>query len=161
MERINWIDMAKGGGIILVVIGHCLNPNSVINSVIFSFHMPLFFIISGYLLKSDVTISHFLYKKSVRLLLPYFFTFIIYFFAYTIIDNNSNAWQEYLINLSKSYALGNGLVYSWIDTQPVGPLWFIVCLFCAEIVFLCILNSTQNKYFQGGSDYMLCMWICN
>lgn len=150
MERINWIDMAKGGGIILVVIGHCLNPNSFLNSVIFSFHMPLFFIISGYLFKDNVNTSRFLYKKSIRLLLPYFFTFIIYLFADIIIDSNGTAWQIYLRNLSKSYALGNGLVYSWTDTQPVGPLWFIVCLFCAEIVFLCILNLNKNKYSQGG-----------
>ena len=49
-KRIEWIDIAKGIGIILVVIGH-ISQIEVLNDIIYSFHMPLFFIISGYLYK--------------------------------------------------------------------------------------------------------------
>lgn len=45
-QRIEWIDTIKGVGIILVLIGHCNIPN--INQYIYLFHMPLFYIISGY-----------------------------------------------------------------------------------------------------------------
>ena len=47
-KRINWIDQAKGIGILLVVIGHMNIPQDL-SKIIFSFHMPLFFFISGYL----------------------------------------------------------------------------------------------------------------
>ena len=52
--RINWVDMARGYGIILVIIGHIESFGTqwdhVLRSEIYSFHMPLFFMISGALL---------------------------------------------------------------------------------------------------------------
>lgn len=45
-KRIDYIDIAKGIGIILVVIGHCINGHSIAGRYISSFHMPLFFFIS-------------------------------------------------------------------------------------------------------------------
>ena len=50
-KRLNYLDYAKGIGILLVVLGHIYN-NSV-KLWIYSFHMPLFFIISGYLYLLD------------------------------------------------------------------------------------------------------------
>ena len=47
-ERIVWLDVAKGMAIILMVLGHSGLP-SVINSFIFAFHMPFFFVASGFL----------------------------------------------------------------------------------------------------------------
>ena len=51
MARDSSIDIAKGVGIILVVFGHDTLCPSIIRNVIFSFHMPLFFILSGYFYK--------------------------------------------------------------------------------------------------------------
>ena len=48
MKRIKWIDMLKGIGVIAVVVGHFYN-NETLLRIISSFHMPLFFFISGYL----------------------------------------------------------------------------------------------------------------
>ena len=45
-ERLDWIDIAKEFGIILVIVGHCLCGNNL-SYLIFSFHMPLFFVIDG------------------------------------------------------------------------------------------------------------------
>lgn len=47
MNRDKTIDVLKGIGIILVVIGHSGCPN-LLKDFIYSFHMPLFFIASGY-----------------------------------------------------------------------------------------------------------------
>lgn len=47
-KRIEYLDYAKGIGIILVVLGHILIKGNI-KIYIYSFHMPLFFIISGYL----------------------------------------------------------------------------------------------------------------
>ncbi|WP_367118171.1 acyltransferase family protein [uncultured Clostridium sp.] len=49
--RLNFIDILKGIAIVLVVLGHILyNQNNLIRIWLYSFHIPLFFIISGYLL---------------------------------------------------------------------------------------------------------------
>ena len=60
-QRVDWIDALKGFSILIVVIGHCsadclasntfpayTNVIKIINDFIYSFHMPLFFTISGY-----------------------------------------------------------------------------------------------------------------
>ena len=41
-NRVEWIDMAKGLGIIFVLLGHARFPDEII-TWIYSFHMPLFF----------------------------------------------------------------------------------------------------------------------
>lgn len=53
-KRIEYIDLAKAIAILLMVLGHCASLNDIplIRSVIYSFHMPLFFIISGYFFKT-------------------------------------------------------------------------------------------------------------
>lgn len=47
-KRIAYIDIAKGIGILFVMLGHCLySEESPIRLFIYSFHMPLFFVLSG------------------------------------------------------------------------------------------------------------------
>ena len=43
-KRIEWVDIAKGIAILLMVIGHEV-PSGLLYVFIFSFHMPLFFIL--------------------------------------------------------------------------------------------------------------------
>lgn len=52
MNRDRAIDIAKGIGIILMVIGHFNDLDRTTSHLIYSFHMPLFFIFSGYFLKN-------------------------------------------------------------------------------------------------------------
>ena len=54
MNRIQSIDNAKGIRIILVVIGHSVDVFSAIGVSISSFHMPLFFILSGFLFNENI-----------------------------------------------------------------------------------------------------------
>lgn len=71
-KRINWIDVARGMAILLVVMGHCIgdldNPG---NRFILSFHMPLFFFLSGLCAKVPTTkFFPYLKRKSKALLVP-------------------------------------------------------------------------------------------
>ena len=48
MQRYEHIDIARGVAILLVVLGHsCLTVENSLNRFILSFHMPLFFFLSG------------------------------------------------------------------------------------------------------------------
>lgn len=74
--RIEWVDAAKGVGIILVVIGHAivgLRDGSLIPkdgtlayilNLIYSFHMPLFFFLSGIFIARRVASGAFEFSKS-------------------------------------------------------------------------------------------------
>ena len=65
-------DIMKGIGILAMIIGHCPIPLPI-RELIFSWHMPLFFIISGFFYKKNE--YHVLFKKNVRgLIKPYIFT---------------------------------------------------------------------------------------
>lgn len=50
-QRIVWVDIAKGLGIILMILGHMPSIPDWFHDWIFSFHMPLFFFVSGYFFK--------------------------------------------------------------------------------------------------------------
>ena len=52
-KRSEVIDLCKAWGMILVVWGHSAGIPVVLSTLIYSFHMPLFFFISGYLLKTS------------------------------------------------------------------------------------------------------------
>ena len=67
-ERVAWIDWAKVAGIFLVVYGHV--PNASFYSIVFLFHMPFFFMISGWLYKQRPLKEE--WKRTLRcLILPY------------------------------------------------------------------------------------------
>ena len=51
-ERIEYIDVAKGIGMLLVIMGHAF-PAGRITKIIYSLHMPLFFILSGFTVNPD------------------------------------------------------------------------------------------------------------
>lgn len=152
--RINWIDCLKGFAIILVVIGH-QNIPSYLSKYIFSFHMPLFFFISGYLFSVEKYItmktSLFLKNKLKTLILPYFsFTLISYGF-YIFFD---------LIHQPKVQNLNlfpNGLLYEVYKILYSGPsllnyaLWFLPCLFMTELIFYILFK----KYYPQQNDIIL------
>ena len=68
MKRKRWIDVLKGIGATLVLFGHLIYSESFLKIFIYSFHMPLFFFIGGYLFKYEVNLKRFILKKSRRLL---------------------------------------------------------------------------------------------
>lgn len=55
MQRNSQIDVARGIGILLVVFGHCFYSLSVpLNKFVLSFHMPLFFFLSGLTVRPEI-----------------------------------------------------------------------------------------------------------
>ena len=71
-NRIGWIDCARGIAMLFVVLGHCyMGLEDPVNRFILSFHMPVFFFLSGMCAKaSDGTFSAWAAKKARGLLVP-------------------------------------------------------------------------------------------
>jgi acyltransferase len=155
--RSNWIDTLKGIGIILVVIGHlAANIYDDLVRYIYSFHMPLFFFISGYLFNlnkyKEVPLK-FLQKKVKTLLLPYLaFTVISYDF-YMICDFLLRVYQPAVYNEN---ILGKGIYFNLINiflTQKElinTPLWFLLCLFTVEILFYLI----SRRFYRSQNNIL-------
>lgn len=82
VTRLTYMDIAKGIGILCVIAGHM--GNFIINKFVFSFHMPLFFLTSGYFISSKNSPQTILIKRFRQLLPPYVFTCFMVIFISTI-----------------------------------------------------------------------------
>ncbi|MEG1255518.1 acyltransferase family protein [Clostridium sp.] len=135
-KRIEWIDILKGIGIILVVIGHAnfkfagSTGTMFIQKYIYSFHMPLFFFLSGYLFVKEKhpNFKKFIKTKIKTLLIPYFF------FSILSVLVKFNGFKTIIVQI---LYLGNKVVWN-------EPLWFLVCLFVVEIIFY-FISQVKSK----------------
>src|SRR5512139_414041 len=78
------VDAARGIGVILVVFGHTFQVYSV-TSYVYAFHMPLFFLLSGYTFNIQnyrQALGRFLRRNLLRLMVPYFGAAILSYLLY-------------------------------------------------------------------------------
>ena len=137
-ERNIELDILKGCGILLMIIGHCNFPYSILR-VIFTFHMPLFFLISGFLYKEKPLVKR-IKGNMKKIILPYIFTCFIVWLYFIIYKN------DYMWGLSIFTANGSLPVFNY-NNLKVGPLWFLVCYFVAAIYFHYLLKI-RNEWFR-------------
>lgn len=144
MQRQEWIDSARGGAILLVVIGHSGCPE-VLDNLIYSFHMPLFFIVSGYLFNfekwSILGYKSFVYSRFNSYIRPYFILCGVNYLICLIIELFQNGIHSSSISLMGKWLFGILYVYPSVDYMPnCTPLWFLVALFLSSILFYMILK---------------------
>lgn len=163
LKRIRWVDFAKGIGIILVVIGHDIlyvrEPSDTaifLYHLIYEFHIPFFFIMAGYLLntaKWEGREKNFIVKNFKRLLVPFYVAEFLFYPIWLVAghwlgheayirDPGLPAWRAVLGIFS-----GNG---EWL---ALIPLWFLISLFFAEIIYLLlheVLKKVDEKIFYAA-----------
>ncbi|WP_347028973.1 acyltransferase family protein [Intestinibacter bartlettii] len=139
-NRITYLDAAKGVAILLMMLDHIWGFNNPVSEWIYSFHMPIFFIISGILIKytnaEQRNLSKIIISKLKGLLIPYLvfeFGFVIIFGTLHKFDYNVLKWHAY-----------DGLLLNPAN----GPLWFLICIFISEIVFISIKKYIKNPKIQ-------------
>jgi len=128
--RLEWIDVARGIGIIAVVAGHVWTQGAL-RDAMYSFHMPLFFLLSG-LLSRPQPVAGFTRRQIASQMQPYAAFLILLILADQIIETIKG---------------GRPIFHSWPqDVAPVllggswlrGPFtifWFVPCLMMARILF--------------------------
>ncbi len=141
----DWVFMAKGLGIILVVIGHFYPDGSpyywsMARRIIYTFHMPLFFILSGYLFNyNKYPFPKIIKKKFKRLIYPFLSISIIFFLV--------KYYAGFFFNLQ--HPVGIRSVYSLL-TDPINSyiplLWFVHALFIIFIVYSLIRTILNNNF---------------
>jgi len=131
-ERIEWIDEAKGIGIVLVMLGHCY-LHWKFCFWFYAFHMPLFFLLSGYTFSGKGKFIEYLKKKIKTLLVPYMF-----FVTVTMCCNGvlavTHGNEYHVFEIIKLYIIQNRYTL----------LWFIPCLFLANLLMY-VLQSFQLR----------------
>lgn len=144
-NRIEVLDFAKGLAIFLVIMGHATDnlATPLWRLIIYSFHMPLFFLVAGMVVKPvDVTergsLVDFLRKNFLALVVPFVIWGLVYScFSY---ENFGNILYGTYEMLSKSHSLTS--------------LWFLPVLFLArqwvEILFRGIGKIKSGKNWAIG-----------
>jgi fucose 4-O-acetylase-like acetyltransferase len=128
-NRIDYIDAVKGIGILLVIIGHHLLDSENVIMWINSFHMPLFFIVSGYLSKKkqsqEQDLSNYTIKQANAVLYPYLSFSIINLLWYCLFHSllGFAAEEPLLVVVTKT-----------MTTYGYHALWFLPTIFFVSII---------------------------
>ena len=143
-ERIDWIDYAKALGVFLVIMGHTYKGYSFIGWI-YSFHMPLFFFLSGTTLKIEqISCKEFLKKRVKSLLIPYILYSIVYIML-EVIKSGLNGNMDETIK----YFLRDAF---WIRGQQATiGLWFLPLLFLVEVLLMAVCKGIRNKNLRAGT----------
>lgn len=143
-NRIIWVDIAKGIGIILVIIGHALNKDQHIylRGLIYSFHMPLYFILAGYTITSKPSLAKFresIKKRVCRLIFPALVCYTITSLSQLVIlyFNDDFDLNVFICNHLLGLFFCEGMdIYAWNTIIPgIGILWFFFAMFFSFSLF--------------------------
>lgn len=144
LERVEWVDCAKGIGMVLIVAGHVLRglvsadivPHDktaeLMDSVLYSFHVPLFFLLSGlFFLKPQGAIV-FIRKKAMVIIYPFIIWVIIQGVIEYCASSATNAHADVLTIIQ-------GLVV------PRSQFWFLPVLLWMNILTVSISRLSNWK----------------
>lgn len=163
LDRIEWMDAARGLGIILVVFGHVerglVSANIAVDHwwrvadyVIYTFHMPLFFFLSGVNAPKPLIRGRVVYLKSKiwTVIYPYFLWSLIQGVVLVVASSATNGKTEFDQLIS-------------IPWNPMGQFWFLWVLMACHVViaisgvnnFALILISLISFVFSQFSNGLL------
>lgn len=154
-NRIEWIDVLKSLVMLLVVIGHAVPKDTpqTLGYYIYSFHMPLFFMISGMtfylqLSRREFEFTLLVKNKAKALLQPYlilsFMALPIWILNFKILSKS----EDKIINRVIGIFYGNENAVS----SPSNAMWFCLVLFMALIAFWAV-----NRWAEGNEKHLTLM----
>ena len=140
--RIEWVDQARGWGMILVMLGHAPFTD-LAHKLIYSFHMPFFFALSGWL---HNPVRHRNFAELVRarwktLILPYFLYSCIGYMGLVVQwGMGRKPWGLSPLDPILGTLLG------WRNSTPYnGTLWFVACLVMTEFGFFWLFRIARRR----------------
>lgn len=161
-KRIDTYDIMKFVGIVLVIIGHMTDVG---RNVIFSFHMPLFFILAGYFYH-ERCLDESVRKDVKHLVYPYWLTSVFIIVTYIIAslfkeDINLQRWF-----IAMLYGSGSAHSSMYFGNIPsIGAIWFLLALFWCKNVFNVIKRFCKHwliaSFIVSGSAIILDNYVIN
>ena len=148
--RIEFLDVMKGIGILLLLLSHSISGDSLIKTWIFSFHMPLFFWCTGYLIaiknpsgkELQGKLGRILAKKALAILVPYVvfsFLIILYQVLLQLLHSHTFDLAAFIDKLMRI-----------IQLMGMESLWFLPCLLLAELLFF-VLHAYFPRLVLGAA----------
>lgn len=135
-ERVNYIDWLRTIGIILMVLAHIPLSTEFVHWT-HGFHMPLFFVISGFLYSGG---RNLLFKKNYKKMIVPYLSFSVIGYILWLVEMKPKTFNDAL-NPLKSVIWNNS------ERMPVaGALWFLTSMIFVNVFAQCIENFCKKKY---------------
>lgn len=136
-KRIEFIDLAKGVCILMVIITHITYfeiPG------LQTMRMPLYYILSGLFFKDYGGLIQLLLKKVNKLLIPFLFFYISSYLLFYLF----NSIEPGLIKTEASGIFDVFTQRQWFN----GPVWFLLSLFWLNLMFGIISLNVKNEIYR-------------
>ena len=143
-QRLDYIDIAKGLGIILVVLSHTVYPEPMFPTL--AFYVPVFFFCSGYT-SSDISVSlkdNFA-RHAIKLLKPYLFfnlLLILYFRDFSLRAIFGVIYSRYCL-----YPFGTEPDIYNLFIVGNYPMWFLTCMVVTYLLYYLIVYHSRYQYY--------------
>ncbi len=136
----------RGICVLLVIFGHLLEQtnrtgmNLIMRDVIYSFHMPAFFCLSGFFSSKVLNFSNrhstaeFIRNRALRVLVPYFSMGIVYI-----------PFRLLLKSLARTQFRIENVLLMFVGINPDGALWFLYALFIFSLVAALFVRKKNIK----------------
>lgn len=151
-KRLEWLDVLKGIGIILVAIGH-IYSNTVIYNWLYSFHMPLFFFAAGWLYKKSEILYN-IKRRVQTIVLPYFLFGLLILVYWQLVErkfrDSSMSFIDAFIGLLRGQ-------YNYLDFNV--HLWFLPAFFVTVVFYNILSKLGGNKIAYLISTLMSIVYI--
>ena len=137
-KRIEYLDIAKGIGILFVVLGHnhIKLKYPIIYQVVYSFHMPFFFLLSGMFFKTDYSFAELARRRFHSLIKP--------FIAYMVVVYTASIFFT-KIDLPTIFSRMIKALYAGPSTLEWVPLWFLPHLFLVNLVAFVLIKFVYDR----------------
>ncbi len=148
LDDYSWVEYTKGIGIILVVYGHVargvFNAGMIqnvelfelVDSIIYSFHMPLFFFISGLFFVSSIT------RRSAKgLLISKVDTIVYPYLLWSLIQG----LVKFMVGPFTNFGIESDELYA-ILWEPIDQFWFLYVLFLIFLMITVIYKFVSSVY---------------
>lgn len=139
-DRVAWIDVAKGVAMVAIIMGHL--DISMVDRVVYPWHVPLFFIVAGFFLSTTGGIQEFIRKKAKSLILPFIYTALLVVITLTMkaILNGGDVMGAFLrMAASAIYGSGSTKGVTPFGISNIGAIWFLEATFWA-VLFVRLFN---------------------
>lgn len=146
----NWIDWMKVFGMLAIIWGHCFPHH--FTSFLYSFSVPVFFLLSGYLTKTVPSNTVFWRKTARALIIPYLILSVLKALPHLA---SQHGWWSFTAILTGFHSLN--------DVPGCGKLWLVYTLILLKIIFqyggstfkvraLLFFTSSLGGYFYGRTQ---------
>ncbi len=153
--RVRYIDIAKGISVLCIILGHWGNSN--INRVVYTFHVPIFYLITGFFISDKRSIKEFIEVKFRTLIIPYILTCIIVIVLGTLrgwIISHDPTTALKVWSYASLYGAGDSYT-SPFYIPAIGALWFLWATFWGS----CFLRGSLNFNKYVRLTFVVCLFV--